>query len=214
MRRPIRLVPALAVLATMVAATPTGAKEISSLLLCGARGACHPVRGDAARQAFMSGSVQASPPDEHAPFYSLVAGISEPGQGEIARSTVRWVPSAGRIRTIADAGQPAWTRPAAQLTRALRKAARGLEPQPASRLGRLRASNPAAQADDVVPPPVGEVLPPPARGEPAADGGSPATVVGLGAGGVAAIVAGGLVLVRRRRRRDGLPGAEAPARPH
>lgn len=188
MRRALRLVPPLAVLAALVAAAPAGAKEISSLTLCGAHGACHRVHGAAARQALMQGGVLASAPDRRAPFYSLVAKVSEPGGGENFGFTVRWVPSAGRIRATGEYSAPTWSRLSPELTRALRKAARGLEPKPASRLGRLKA--PEARVDEVVPPP---------RPSASGNNGSGAPVVALGAGGLAALLAGGLLFARRRR---------------
>jgi hypothetical protein len=202
MRRPVRLavVPA-ALAAALVLAAPAGAKEISALTLCGAGGHCHPVRGHGVRQAFMDGgSFLTNSPARRAPFYSVMATITEPGQrAAVATYSVRWVPSAGRIRSIGEFGRPMWTRPDAATTRALRRAAKGLTPKPAARLGAL-----------YVPPPkvrVTEVVNPPAAGRAAARGGGSATVI-LVTGGVLTAALAGFAVARRRRRPAG--GASAP----
>jgi hypothetical protein len=201
-RRRFRLavVPAALAAALMLAA-PAGAKEISALTLCGAGGHCHQVRGEHARQSLMDGgSFLTSSPDRRAPFFSLVATITEPGgQGIIGRFTVRWVPSAGRIRSTGEFDRPMWTRPDAAMTRALRRAAQGLRPKPAARLGTL-----------YVPPPkvrVTEVVNPPAASRAAARGGGAATVI-LVTGGVLAAALAACAVARRRRRPT--RGASAP----
>jgi hypothetical protein len=203
MRRPVRVavVPAALTLALAFAA-PAGAKQISALTLCGAGGHCHPVRGHGVRQAFMDGgSFLTSSPDRRAPFFSVVATITEPGQrGVVGSYTVRWVPSAGRIRNTEEFGRPFWTRPAAATTRALRRAAAGLKPKPAARLGPL-----------YVPPPkprVTEVVNPPAPPRAAANGGGPATAVLVAGGGVLAAALAAAAVARRRRRPA--RGASAP----
>jgi hypothetical protein len=202
MRRPARVAVVPAVLAAALAlAAPAGAKEISALTLCGTGGRCHQVRGDHARQALMDGgSFMTSSPGRRAPFFSLVATITEPGgQGIIGRFTVRWVPSAGRIRSTGEFGRPLWTRPDAAMTRALRRAAKGLRPRPAARLGAL-----------YVPPPkvrVTEVVNPPAASRVAAHGDGAATVI-LVTGGVLAAALAAFAVARRRRRPA--RGASAP----
>jgi hypothetical protein len=203
MRRPVRAVVVPAALAAALAlAAPAGAKEISALTLCGAGGHCHAVRGERVRQAFMDGgSFITSSPDRRAPFFSVVATITEPGQrGAVASDTVRWVPSAGRIRSIGEFGRPLWTRLDAATTRALRRAARGLTPKPAARLGTLYEPPPKVRVTEVVNPPA------PARA--AAHGGGPATAI-LAAGGAVLAAALGAGAIAWRRRRPAA-GASAP----
>jgi hypothetical protein len=203
MRRPVRVAVVPAVLATALAlAAPAAAKEISALTLCGAGGRCHEVRGDHARQSLMDGgSFITSSPARRAPFFSLVATITEPGgHGIIGRFTVRWVPSAGRLRGAGAYGRPLWTRPDAAMTRALRRAAAGLKPKPAARLGALYVPPPKAR--------VTEVVNPPAPPRAAVDGGGASTAILVAGGGaLAAALAAGAV-ARRRRRPAG--GASAP----
>jgi hypothetical protein len=203
MRRPVRLAVVPAALAAALAlAGPAGAKEISALTLCGAGGHCHPVRGHGVRQAFMDGgSFLTNSPGRRAPFYSVVATITEPGQrGVVARYSVRWVPSAGRIRSVGEFGRPMWTRPDAATTRALRRAAKGLRPKPAARLGTLYVPPPKVRVTEVVNPPA------PARA--AAQGGGAATAILVTGGGVLAAALGAAVVARRRRRPA--RGASAP----
>jgi hypothetical protein len=203
MRRPVRVAVVPAVLATALAfAAPAGAKEISALTLCGAGGHCHTVRGHDARQAFMDGgSFLTSSPDRRAPFFTVVAAITEPGRrGAIGSLTVRWVPSAGRIRNTGEFGRPFWTRPGAATTRALRRAAAGLEPKPAARLGALYVPAPMAR--------VTEVVNPPASPRAAADGGGASTAILVTGGGVLAAALAAGAAARRRRRTAG--GASMP----
>jgi hypothetical protein len=190
----IAVVPAALAVALALAA-PAGAKEISALTLCGAGGRCHPVPGgDRVRQAFMDGgSFITNSPDRRAPFFSVVATITEPGQrGAVGSYTVRWVPSAGRIRSTGEFDRPMWTRPDAATTRALRRAARGLEPKPAARLGALYVPPPKAK--------VTEVVNPQAPPQAAARRGAPATAILVTGGAVLAAALAAGAIVRRRRR--------------
>ncbi|MCW3049023.1 MAG: hypothetical protein JWO74_3307 [Solirubrobacterales bacterium] len=199
MERPARIAVVPAALAAALAlAAPAGAKEISALTLCGTGGRCHPVPGgDRVRQAFMDGgSFITNSPDRRAPFFSVVATITEPGQrGAVGSYTVRWVPSAGRIRSKGEFDRPMWTRPDAATTRALRRAARGLEPKPAARLGALYVPPPKAK--------VTEVVNPQAHPQAAALR-APATAILVTGGAVlAAAVAAGAIVRRRRRTATG-----------
>jgi hypothetical protein len=205
MRRPARLavVPAALAAGLLVLAAPAGAKEISALTLCGAGGHCRPVPGgDRVRQAFMDGgSFLTNSPDRRAPFFTVVATVSAPGYRDIGSYSVRWVPSAGRIRNTGEFDRPFWTRPDARTTRALRRAAKGLRPKPAARLGALYVPPPKVRVTEVVNPPA------PARA--AARGEGPGTAI-LAAGGAAlaaAVLAAGAMTHRRRggRRHLGAP---------
>src|SRR5829696_3474198 len=94
MRRTAVLLGVLAVLAVPAGA---GAKEIGSLTLCGA-GACHGVRGEDARRAFMDSSMTAPAPARAGPFLQLRVRIRE-GEDQIFGFSVRWLPGANAIRT-------------------------------------------------------------------------------------------------------------------
>src|SRR5690349_12517405 len=93
-----RLALALSIAGALALAAAAQAKEVTALVICGTNG-CHTIRAKAVLDGFMNQGVQAAAPDKHAPFYSVTARITEPGQGEIGRYTVRWVPSENRIRS-------------------------------------------------------------------------------------------------------------------
>jgi hypothetical protein len=127
MRRPILL----ALVALLALPGLASAKEVSSLVLCGTNG-CHGVRGEAAKRGFENGA-QTVVPDRAEPFYSVNVRMRAEG-GDAPRFTVRFLPRAGLIRSSAEIGAPYWTQPAPALLAALREAAHGLSPKPASRL--------------------------------------------------------------------------------
>src|SRR5215203_5043092 len=104
MRRTAVLLGVLAVLAVPAGA---GAKEIGSLTLCGA-GACHGVRGEDARRAFMDSSMTAAPARAE-PFLQLRVRIRE-GEDQIFGFSVRWLPGANAIRTPDGRRFATWTR--------------------------------------------------------------------------------------------------------
>jgi hypothetical protein len=175
----------ISVLSLLAMAPAAGAKEVGALVLCGADG-CHGVPGEAARRAFMDSSMTAPAPDRAEPFLQLRVRIDEGGT-QAFRFAVRWLPGADVIRSPDDRGYAMWTRPSAVLSRALRRAARGLEPKPAAALGTLRtAPPPRAQVD--------EVFTPAARSD---EGGTSSLGMAAGAGALALLGAG---LVRRARR--------------
>jgi len=75
---------------------------------------------------------------------------------------------------------------------ALRRAARGLQPYPAEKLGPVREPSPVAVED------------PPARvSHPASGGGSSQLALAGGGAGAALVVLAGALVARRRRRRPG-----------
>jgi len=101
---------------------------------------------------------------------------------------VRWLPAANVVRASDDGGYATWSRPAAALTRALRHAARGLEPKPAAALGTLRTAPPPRARVD-------EVFVPAAEQD---EGGT--STLGLAAG-AGALALAGVALARRLRHR-------------
>ena len=181
-----RLALLLAALTLLALAPGAGAKEVGSLTLCGTNG-CHGVPGDAARRAFEDSGMTAPAPARAEPFLQLLVRIRE-GEQQVAGFSVRWLPAANVVRGADDGGYATWTRPATALTRALRRAARGLEPKPAAALGTLRTTPPPRARVD-------EVYVPAATHETGDD----TRTLGLaaGAGAVALLAAG---LIRRTRR--------------
>jgi hypothetical protein len=182
-----RLLPLLAALGLLALAPGASAKEVGSLTLCGTNG-CHGVPGEAAKRAFENSGMTAPAPDRGEPFLQLLVRIRE-GEQQVAGFSVRWLPGANVVRAADDTGYATWTRPAAALTRALRRAAEGLEPKPAAGLGTVRtAPPPRARVDEVYVP---------AAEHEAADGTS---TLGLAAG-AGALALAGLALARRLRHR-------------
>jgi LPXTG-motif cell wall-anchored protein len=186
MRRAIVLA-ALAALALPAAAS---AKEVAALTLCGTDG-CQKITAHAALQGFMNGGYETLAPKQAAPFFSVKVAMRHAGD-DAGGWTVQYLRSANLIRADADYGKHVWTRPAGATAQALRKAARGLQPYPAEKLGPVREPPPVAVED------------PPARvSRPASGGGSShVALAGGGATAVIALLAGGLV-ARRRRRHPG-----------
>jgi LPXTG-motif cell wall-anchored protein len=186
MRRAI-LIAALALLAL-----PTGAaaKEVAALTLCGTDG-CQKITAHAALRGFMDGGYETLAPKQAGPFFTVKATMRAAGE-EAGAWTVQYLRAANLIRAEADYGKHVWTRPAGTTARALREAARGLQPYPADKLGPVREPPPVAIED------------PPARVSRPASGGGSSHVALAGGGATAAIalLAGGLV-ARRRRRHPG-----------
>ena len=105
----------------------------------------------------------------------------------------QYLRAANLIRAEADYGKHVWTRPSGVTARALRHAARGLQPYPAEKLGPVREPPPAAVED------------PPARVSRPAPGGGSSHLALAGRrrhSGASCVLAGGL-LARRRRRHPG-----------
>jgi len=147
---PLRaLVPALsAALAAAALALPATApaKGIAALDVCGSGPpACHAVEARALRAAEDGARVRAAP-RAAAAFYVLRAHTVDAGDGAVPVWTAQWIPSANAMRVAGDA---VWTAPAPRLTRALRRAARGLRARPARTLGPLVAPTPRARVVEV-----------------------------------------------------------------
>jgi len=146
-----RLALPLALAAVLALPAAAQAKEVTALVVCGTNG-CHTIRDKAVLLAFMNQGVQAAAPDRHAPFYSITAKVSEPGQGEIGHFTSRWVPSENRVRSVDENDIPQWNRLKPVVAHAMLRAVHGLKPKPASRLGRLTAPPPAAKVTETFQP--------------------------------------------------------------
>jgi hypothetical protein len=195
MRRLLGLLP----LAAVLALPPTaGAKEVGSLVLCGTD-SCHGVKGPEARRDFENGATKAQSPARAESFLELRVRIrAHEGEG-IPGFSLRYLPTAGLLRSTDERGYAAWARPGPALAAALERAARGLRAKPAALLGSLRTAPPAqAQVDEVVAPSVD-------RDE--GGGGGNAVLWLVLAGGGAALMLGlaAFGALRKRRRSAARP---------
>ena len=182
----LRHAPVLAILAALALPTAAGAKEVSSLSVCGPR-SCHMIKDRAAMRAFPGGGYETLAPKSGGAFYKVNAHMRHEGQ-DAGGFTVLYVPAVGLLRAEAEFGEHTWLEPAAATASALRRAVRGLRPYPADQLGPVREPSPAPA----------ESLP--ARvSSPASGGGFPE--VGF-AGGIAMLIAAlaATTLVIQRRR--------------
>jgi hypothetical protein len=180
----------LAALAAFALPTAASAKEVAALTLCGTDG-CQKITAHAALRGFMDGGYETLGPKHAAPFFTVKATMRAAGE-DAGGWTVEYLRAANLIRAEADYGKHVWTRPAGTTAKALRQAARGLQPYPAQKLGPVREPPPVAVED------------PPARApRPASGGGSSRLgVAGGGAGAAFVLVAGALFARRRRQRPD------------
>jgi hypothetical protein len=176
----------LSALAALALPTAASAKEVAALTVCGSDG-CQKITAHAALQGFMNGGYETLAPKQGAPFFSVKVAMRHAGD-DAGGWTVQYLRGANLIRADADYGKHVWTRPAGTTAQALRKAARGLRPYPAEKLGPVREPPPVAVED------------PPARVSRPASGGGSSHVALAGGGATAAIalLAGGLVARRRR----------------
>jgi hypothetical protein len=176
----------LAALAALALPTAASAKEVAALTVCGSDG-CQKITAHAALQGFMNGGYETLAPKQAAPFFSVKVAMRHAGD-DAGGWTVQYLRGANLIRADADYGKHVWTRPAGTTAQALRKAARGLRPYPAEKLGPVREPPPVAVED------------PPARVSRPTSGGGSSHVALAGGGATAAIalLAGGLVARRRR----------------
>jgi hypothetical protein len=147
----MRARPTTAVLAAALALggapAAASAKGIAGAELCGA-GACHAVATPAVRAAFER-FTPARAPSRAEPFLTLRVR-ARVSSGRIAVvATSAWLPRANLVRA---AGERAWTRPAPVLTRAMRRAARGLRAHAAAGLGDVSDAPPAAHVVEVFAP--------------------------------------------------------------
>jgi hypothetical protein len=182
----LRHAPVLALLAALALPTAAGAKEVSSLSVCGP-GSCHMIKDRAAMREFPGGGYETLAPKSGGAFYKVNAHMRHEGE-DAGGYTVLYVPSVGLLRADSDSPRYKWLEPAAATASALRRAVRGLRPYPADQLGPVREPSPAPAES------------PPARvSSPASGGGFPE--VGF-AGGIvvliAALAASTLVIQRRR----------------
>ncbi len=176
----------LAALAAVALPATASAKEVGALTLCGPDG-CQRITARAPLRGFMNGGYETLGPRRPAPFFRLKVTMRYQGQ-DAGGWTVAYLPADNLIRAQAEYGKRVWTRPAASTARALRRAARGLQPYPAAQLGPVRE-----------PPPVAVEGPPARASHPASGGGSShVALAGGGATAAIALLAGGLVARRRR----------------
>ena len=180
----------LAALAAVALPAAASAKEVAALTVCGSDG-CQRITAHAALQGFMDGGYETLAPERAGAFFTVKVAMRHAGD-DAGGWTVEYLRAANLIRAQADYSKHVWTRPAGVTARALRRAARGLQPYPAEKLGPVREPSPVAVED------------PPARASrPAAGGGS--SRLGVAGGGVAAafVVVAGALVARRRRQRPG-----------
>jgi hypothetical protein len=171
--------------ATTALALPAtaAAKEISSLAVCGPAH-CHTITARAALHGFIEGGYETLAPPRGGAFYAVKARITHEGE-DAGSFTVQYLPALNLVRAEAEFHKHRWLRPSGVTARALRRAARGLRPYPAAKLGLVRPPSPA---------PAGS---PPARVSGSARGDG-AVRLGI-AGGAGALVLVGAVLLFRRR---------------
>jgi hypothetical protein len=188
---------AVTVAAVLAAAAPASAKGIVAASVCGANG-CHPVEHAAVRDGIDAFAASAAPRRPE-PFFTIRMRARVSSGKVVEVFSLDWLPRAGLARPY---GERSWTRPGPGLAGALRRAARGLRPNPAAELGSVTDAPPGAR--------VVEVFAPAERG----DGGGPgATVIAI------AIAAAGLLAIaavawrtRARRRRSERPPATLAAK--
>jgi hypothetical protein len=191
--RPHPLALAFAALALLPASA--SAKEVVKAQVCGADD-CVSV-GRAIAMDLPDGGPPANPPKEAAPFYTAEITMREGEGGKEFTFTTMFVPSGGLMR--GDDGQ--WMDAPIQTENAFKRAARGLEPFPASELGPLPKPTEAQ---------VSEVVRPPADPAPVDDGNSTWLIAALGLGGLVATWALALHVRRRRAAADTPPAAPTP----
>jgi hypothetical protein len=144
MRRTLATTIALAAL--LAAPQTANAKGFAAASVCGTNG-CHRVDPAAVRTGFEDFAPAPTPPAE--PFLTIRvrARVSSGRTAEVSR--LDWLPDAGVTRA---SGDRLWTRPGPRLARALRHAARGLNPHHASELGAVDRRPPTARVVEVLSP--------------------------------------------------------------
>jgi hypothetical protein len=178
---------ALALLTALAAPATAASKEIGSLKVCGPD-ECHAVTNRAAMRAFLEGGYETLAPTRGGTFYAVTARMRHEGQ-DAGGYTVRYVPAVNLLRAEAEYGKHKWLRPAGVTARALRRAARGLRPYPADRLGPVREPSPAPAEG------------PPARvSSPARGDGSSQLGLAGGAGALVIALLAATLLIRSRGR--------------
>jgi hypothetical protein len=184
MRRLLPVAAALAALALLPASA--AAKELAKVQVCGAGGACAPVRGGAQARMTATSAGMKSPAPRRAGWYEVRGIMRVPGLAKSEQPpplTFQWVPSASVVRVMGEADFE-WRSVAPVATHVLRRAARGVPPHPAS----------------TMPGPVAGTGPPPS---PVRDGDG--TPWGWLAAAAAALAAATLASARRLTRRPASP---------
>jgi hypothetical protein len=180
----------LATLAALALPATGSAKEVGALTVCGSDG-CKKITAHAALQGFMDGGYETLAPQRGGPFFTVKVAMRHEGE-DAGGWTVEYLRAANLIRATGDYSKHVWTRPAGATAQALRRAARGLQPYPAAKLGPVREPSPAAVVD------------PPARtSRPTAGGGSSRLGLAGGGAGAALVLVAGALAARRRRQHPG-----------
>ena len=178
----------LATLAALALPTAASAKEVAALTVCGSDG-CKKITAHPALQGFIDGGYETLAPERAGPFFTVKVAMRNASE-HAGGWTVEYLRAANLIRATGDYSKHVWTRPAGVTAQALRRAARGLQPYPAEKLGPVREPSPVAVVD-----------PPAGASRPASGGGSSRLgLAGGGAGAAFVLVAGALVARRRRPR--------------
>ena len=188
----IRTIPLVLAAATAMAlAAPATAKVIEEAAVCGADG-CKAIstKGDA--HVLLEGGAITDAPKQ-SPFYRLRFAVGD-GTGKVfERFTIVYVPSAHKIRAM----DGSWVETTTAGDRALRRAVRGHQALPASKM-KTGVSSDAERFGTSLPP---EVVSPPTDppAAPADDGGLPAWLIVLAASCGLALAGGGAAWALRRR---------------
>ena len=187
---------ALAIAALALLPASASAKEVVKAQVCGADG-CRTV-SNAVAMDLMDGGPPTNPPKEAAPFFTARLWIKTDDDHTETFDTA-FVPRYELMR----GADGTWLDPPVQTVTAFKRAARGLEASPASKLGPL----PTPTGAQVV-----EVVRPPADPAPVNDDGSSTWLIAaLGLAG--AVATSGLVLHVRRRRGTAGSSPAAPTPP-
>jgi hypothetical protein len=161
------------------------AKEVQSLEVCGQGGVCHAVHGHKSLTGYERGLSDAAPPERAGAFLRVRLTIDGEDLPRPVVDTLKWLPASGLLRSEGDDGTIFWLSTRERTAAVLQRAARGLTPFPAPKLGSLGGDLPV-RVDEVV-------LRPSDSGD---DGGSGAWKLAL-----LALLPAGLVFVMRRRGR-------------
>jgi hypothetical protein len=138
----------------LVLALPSvaAAKEVQSLELCGQGGVCHAVHGHRSLAAYERGLSDAAPPERAGAFLRVRLTIGGEDLPRPVVDTIKWLPAVGLLRSEGDDGTVFWLSTGDRTASVLQRAARGLTPFPAPKLGPLGRDRPV-RVDEVVPAP-------------------------------------------------------------
>lgn len=192
----------LAVSLTAVLAVPAAsAKEVEKVEVCGAEG-CADVTGKVGESLFFDMTTPGDPPRASA-FLRVRFTVGD-GSGEHHETFAMLVTADGRhLRSGGPDGAPAWFDMTSEQTAALRRAIRGAEPFPASRMPATKPYEPPTARVVETFSPADATTDTATDTATADDGGSGVAAMLLGGGALLALLAGAAVR-RRRLPRDGV----------